>query len=582
MKTVISEELSADFAEPGRHLSDEIASRDKSIDFIGLTYYLPDPDPVLRNQGSDIRIYKDLLSDAHLWSCIQSRKAGVLSLEWEIDRGKAKSRQAKIIQKLFEELNIEDIITEILDTPLFGYNVIEIIWSDPNSDGLILPVSLKAKPAEWFRFDDKNELLFLTRDNPAGMPLSQYKYKFLVPQFNPSYQNPYGQRVLSKCFWPVTFKKGGLKFWVTFAEKYGMPFLLGKYAKGTSADEKNNMLNMLANMIQDAVAIIPIDAEVAPVEASGKTASSQIFNDLISFCNTEISKAVLGQTLTTEMGSTGSFAASKTHMQVRKEIVDWDKRLVQSTLNRLIRYVYEINFGQSNDIPKFYMYEEEEVDLNLAGRDKILKETGVSFTKEYYIKAYGFEEDDIDLVTPVLPAGSDSPVSGPSPVLASLNLNGAQIASAVEIVQNVSSGDIPRESGISQLMVFLGLNKDQAEAVMGSAGTGKIIKADKVVSGTKGSVQDKVKQPAPQFAENPEDTQLSGIQKLADIIPDKLLQLQIEQTMKPVIDLVNKSQNYSEVMDNLSVLYPKMKTEQLQQLLEKAIFVSEIWGRVNG
>ncbi len=39
--------------------------------------------------------------------------------------------------------------------------------------------------------------------------------------------------------------------------------------------------------------------------------------------------------------------------------------------------------------------EEEDIDLNLSQRDKILADTGVKFTKKYFIKNYGFEDEDI-------------------------------------------------------------------------------------------------------------------------------------------------------------------------------------------
>lgn len=50
------------------------------------------------------------------------------------------------------------------------------------------------------------------------------------------------------------------------------------------------------------------------------------------------------------------------------------------------------------------MYEPEDVDLTLAQRDKILSETGVKFTKEYFIKAYGLEEEDFDIREDIIPA----------------------------------------------------------------------------------------------------------------------------------------------------------------------------------
>ena len=68
-------------------LSEEIATRKRALNFYSLANILPDPDIVLRKQGKDIKIYKELLCDPHVFACTQSRKAGVLSLDWDINRG---------------------------------------------------------------------------------------------------------------------------------------------------------------------------------------------------------------------------------------------------------------------------------------------------------------------------------------------------------------------------------------------------------------------------------------------------------------------------------------------------------------
>jgi len=50
-------------------------------------------------------------------------------------------------------------------------------------------------------------------------------------------------------------------------------------------------------------------------------------------------------------------------------------------------------------------------------------------------------------------------------------LNGAQVTAASQIVEKVANGLLPRDSGISQLVFFFQLSQEQAEAVMGAAGT---------------------------------------------------------------------------------------------------------------
>ncbi|MFZ1290765.1 MAG: hypothetical protein WAR79_11785, partial [Melioribacteraceae bacterium] len=53
-----------------------------------LQYSIPDPDKILADNGYDYSIYRDLLSDPHLWSVIQQSKAQVNQMGWtlEIDK----------------------------------------------------------------------------------------------------------------------------------------------------------------------------------------------------------------------------------------------------------------------------------------------------------------------------------------------------------------------------------------------------------------------------------------------------------------------------------------------------------------
>ena len=380
-------------------ITEEIATRKRALNFYSLANILPDPDIVLKKQGKDIRIYKELLCDPHVFACTQSRKAGVLSLDWEINRGLDKDQNAEDIENLLKKLDIQKLISDILDATQFGFQPLEIMWKRDKS-GHIMPERVVAKPPEWFCFDDDNNLKFRTKENYYGEIVPNKK--FLLAQNNPTYNNPYGDRTLSRVFWNVTFKKGGLKFWVVFTEKYGMPHLIGKHPRGSTKEETNSLADMLEDMVQDAIAVIPDDSSIEIQEAS-KSSSAEIYEKLIDKMNTEISKAILGQTLTTEIGSTGSYAASNTHMQVRQDIVDSDKKLVEGVINQLIQWIYEINFANA-EVPVFEMYEPEDVDLTLAQRDKILSDTGVKFTKEYFIKNYGLEEEDFDIREDIIPA----------------------------------------------------------------------------------------------------------------------------------------------------------------------------------
>ncbi len=376
-----------------KQLSKELIKRE-NIDFFSLGMdFLPDPDPVLRKLGRDITVYKALKTDGHIRACVSSRKAGILSKEWAIDKGKAKTRQVKFIEELFNDIDVYTLISDILESPFFGYQPIEIVWEVKGN--YRLPVKIEAKPPEWFQFDGLNQLRFKQNGSTEGVLLP--KKKILLPRYNASYDNPYGDRVFSSCFWSATFKKGGIKFWSIFTEKYGMPFVIGKLPQNQMDELGLELKTNLEKMVQDGVAVIDENGSIEIIEPTGKSASADIYNKLIDFCNSEISKAIIGQTLTTEIGKNGSYAASQTHQEVRQDIIDGDKHLVITTINQLIKWICELNFSFS-ETPKFTLFEEEDVKKEQSERDKILSETGVKFTKKYFVKNYNLKEEDFEII----------------------------------------------------------------------------------------------------------------------------------------------------------------------------------------
>lgn len=488
----INDKTFVSFSDKKTSLTEEIATRKGAIDFYSLGMYLPNPDPVLKKQGKDITVYNELLVDAHLGGCVTSRKSGVLSLEWSIDRGKAKSRQAKLIEDVFKNLDIEQIISEILNAPLFGYQVMEVIWE--NVGNYILPKAIVGKPQEWFVFGEDNELRLRTKANYNGEPVAEKK--FLVVQHEATYKNPYGFPILSRCFWPITFKRGGIKFWVIFSEKYGMPFLVGKHPRGTAQSETDKLADMLEAMVQDAIAVIPDDSSVEIIESANKGASADIYAKLLEFCKSEVSIAILGQNLTTEIKG-GSYAAAQSHMQVRKDIINADKKLVEKTFNKLIKWIAELNFN-SSDLPVFSMWEEEDVDKDLAERDEkltaSLEKSGLRLSKRYYQKSYGLEDEDIEAS------------------------NQQSAASQQQFAERVSDNPFPDQQALDNAI---------------------------------------------------------------DSISPEQLQAQMEGVLKPIIDLIQEGNNYDEVMEKLIETYPDMDTKAIEKMLARAIFVSELWGRLN-
>jgi len=90
-----------------------------------------------------------------------------------------------------------------------------------------------------------------------------------------------------------------------------------------------------------------------------KTGNLDLYQHLIEICNAEISKVILSGTLTTEI-KTGSYAASQTHQEIRKEVIESDLLLIEKHINRLIEDICELNFG-SVELPFFIFEKADEI-----------------------------------------------------------------------------------------------------------------------------------------------------------------------------------------------------------------------------
>ena len=390
-------------------LSEQIATRDRSMD-MSFGFILPNPDPILKRQGKDIAVYRDMRSRASVGGPIRRRKAAVKALEWRVERGKASARVTRLANDVLATYDMDTLINEITNAVLFGYQPLELVWGPFN--GAAAPLQVIGKPQEWFFFDNAAQLRFRSRQQPLqGEELEPRK--FLLARQEASYDNPYGFADLSMCFWADTFMRGGLKFWVTFTEKYGTPWLVGKQPRGTPGSEVNNLLDKLEAMVQDAVAAIPDDSSIDILESGDKGASADLYERLLMYCRSEINIALLGQNQSTESNS--NRASATAGLEVAKTIRDGDSALVMATMNQLLRWLTDLHDGEQAPAPTFVLFEEEDINTQQAVRDETLTKAGLKFTKEYWKRVYRLQDGDIEDASaePSMPAAPSTAAAVP-------------------------------------------------------------------------------------------------------------------------------------------------------------------------
>ena len=120
-----------------------------------------------------------------------------------------------------------------------------------------------------------------------------------------------------------------LAFWDTFGEIFGMPM---RVAKTASRDPSviSSLNDMLLKAGASQTAVMPIDTEVEFIESTRGDAYN-VYNQRIDRANSELSKLIIGQTMTIEDGS--SLSQSQTHLQVFQNLVEEDADMLRDVVN---------------------------------------------------------------------------------------------------------------------------------------------------------------------------------------------------------------------------------------------------------
>lgn len=513
------------------NLTTEIATRNFAMGgYTGFFNYLPDPDPILRRLGKDQAVYKDLLADDQVGPLFQRRKNLTKSLDWFIARNDAGDKEVELCEltlNTFEGFGCKtkDLISQTLNPIGFGYSVFEIVYQVIN--GNFIPAVIWEKPREWFVFDSENRLRLRTIDNWEGIIVNgkdadpKVAIKFILLQNDPSYENPYGDKALSRCFWPVTFKRGGTKFFSNFVERFGMPFIYGKLPRGAGKEEHDDLFNQLLNFISGAIGTGPDDSSIQLIEPKG-TASADVFDRYLQRCDNAISKALLLNALSTDVQKSGARASSETGaVTIEGDIAQTDQDFPTTFFNEIFKRVIDLNLG-TGKYPTFCVKELTDAKKEFAERDKYISESAnvsgqqIKRTKNYYINQFGYNVDEFEI----------KDLSAPQPVkpmypLSQLPENGQTETTAFSKFWNKLTGK----------RIELANNKSFAEQV-------------------------------------------------TDVLPEKYLQFGIEQTLAPVLELAKNSTGRDQFINGLASLYPKMITTDLEELASKILFIAEIEGRL--
>ncbi len=252
---------------------------------------------------------------------------------------------------LFESLKFRSMLTHLMQGSVDGYAVSPIRWAT-NGNGESVP-HLQWAHANRFAYTfDTLELGFYTdrfRGHRNVKPLADHPDAFVAHEpMGGRSDYPWRRGPMRSAIIPSFIKRNGLKFWMTLAERFGMPQIFATVPQGedhdgnSQSDVIGTVEKSLKNMNRIWSLVVSEGIDLKAVEGSTGNITGEVHQKLIGWAETTQSIGMLGQNLSTKVEG-GSFAAAESHRFVADDLhladsVELSETITQQLCERIVRF----------------------------------------------------------------------------------------------------------------------------------------------------------------------------------------------------------------------------------------------------
>ena len=288
-------------------------------------------------------LYSDILLDAHLSCVIEKRKNAVLCSDIEFRRdGKPDDRVNEQIHSPW----FNRCIADLLDARFWGFSLLQFYRSGEWIDYDLIPRK---------HVDPIRQQILRQQTDIIGTSWDNYPDLLFVGG-----KEDLG--LLAKAAPWVIYKRNTTADWAQFSEVFGMP--IQEYTYETDDEDSRRRALEDANSIGALATFIHgKDTELKLVEAGNKTGSAEVYEKFCERCNNEISKLILGNTLTTESSENGTQALGTVHKKVEDKVAQSDRLYILDILNYDMADIFAA-MGIDTKGGTFCFPEQKDVDMN--------------------------------------------------------------------------------------------------------------------------------------------------------------------------------------------------------------------------
>lgn len=306
-----------------------------------------------------------LQRDLHIRSVYQTRKMAVERVPVHVlpaSKSPADAKVAESVREFVVETSQFRQLRKDLSGAIYqGYEVAEVVWNTDNPSRWV--PTYKWRWPHFFAWDRPTgtELRLRTSNEPLwGEEVPDQK--FIVHKSTATTGHVFGRGLVFPLSSYHLFKSADVRAWITLGEKHGIPWRVVHSDHQPTEQDRENFFEAMQDLGSDAAVLLPPGMKLELSDGLSAKGSADFHERFFRVMNQEISKGYLGQTMTTEDGS--SLAQAKVHDEVREDIRDADIADLDETIREsVVAWYVEYNFGPDVPLPMIVGSEKKPEDI---------------------------------------------------------------------------------------------------------------------------------------------------------------------------------------------------------------------------
>lgn len=320
-------------------------------------------------------LYDSALLDAHLKGVIRKRKIAVAQFPIEF------RRNGEAVDEVNEQVKspwFRDFLKSLIDVQMWGFNAYQFLI---DKKGWISVTQIDHRHLN----PVTHEILQYAGDY-EGKPLEDFPNTLFLGK-----PNDPGE-LMNVVPWIIT-KRQTTGDWAQYAQLFGMPIREYTY-DGSDWETMAALKEEAEAQGSNGVYFHTSDTAMHLVDTANRSGSSELYDKLMQKCDEQISILILGNTLTTAVGDSGSRALGDVQKSEEEAILAEDRGYVLDVLNYEMSDIFAA-LGINTTGGEWVYAEKEKIDRQQQA-DIVVKmnSLGLPISDDYLYDTFGIDKPD--------------------------------------------------------------------------------------------------------------------------------------------------------------------------------------------